>query len=331
MDLLDRYLGAIAALLPAGQRQDIVAELRDVLMSRIEEKEAQQGRPLDKKALEALFRDFGHPLAVAGRYGPQRALIGVELYPFYIFAVKVALAIALVVGVIPAVVQGLTGAHGGMAGIPSRVIHDFIPTALQLIGVITIIGAMVERGWIKTGDFGQWRVSDLPHISTKKSWFRTTRFEALFEVIFMTFFALWWAGVVDFPGSRGPFGHDGELQITLAPILTQLHTPILLLAIGQALSGLILVIRPAWIRPRAVAEIVLSIAGIVLAYALWREMPLVTFTGPGASAEDFVTLRHVTDHTFRVIAVIVAAVCAGKILIEGWRLLRPARDGSRAG
>jgi hypothetical protein len=136
---------------------------------------------------------------------------------------------------------------------------------------------------------------------------------------------------VDFPGSRGPFGHDGELQITLAPILTQLHTPILLLAIGQALSGLILVIRPSWIRPRAVAEIVLSIAGIVLAYALWREMPLVTFAGPGASAEDFVTLRHVADHTFRIVAVIAAAVCAGKILIEGWRLLRPARDGSRAG
>jgi hypothetical protein len=57
----------------------------------------------------------------------------------------------------------------------------------------------------------------------------------------------------------------------------------------------------------------------------------VMFAGPGASAEDFVTLRHVADHTFRVIAVIVAAVCAGKILIEGWRLLRPARDGSRAG
>ena len=67
MDLLDRYLGAIAALLPAGQRQDIVAELRDVLMSRIEDQAAAAGRPLDKAALEALLRAFGHPLAVAGR------------------------------------------------------------------------------------------------------------------------------------------------------------------------------------------------------------------------------------------------------------------------
>lgn len=325
MDLLDRYLGAIAALLPAAQRQDIVAELRDLLMSRIEEKEAQQGRPLDRKQLEALFREFGHPLAVAGRYGPQRALIGVELYPFYMFAVKVALAIALFVGIIPVVVQGLTGAHGGMAGIPSRVIHDFIPTALKLVGLITIVGAMVERGWIKAGDFGQWKVSDLPHISARKPWFRTTRFEALFEVIVMIFFALWWAGVVDFPGSRGPFGPDSQLQVTLAPILTQLHMPILLLAIGQAISGLILVIRPAWIAPRAVAEIVLSIAGIVLAWALWREMPLVTLTGPYAGAGGVERLQLVIDNTLRISVAVAAAVCTGKILIEGWRLVRLGR------
>lgn len=324
MDLLDRYLGAIAALLPAAQRQDIVAELRDVLMNRIEDKEAQLGRRLKKDELEALFRDLGHPLAVAGRYGPQRALIGVELYPFYIFAVKVALAIAAFVAVIPAVVGAFTS-DGDVSQAIGHAIHAFIPSALTLIGLITIIGAMIERGWIKTGEFGQWKVSDLPYVAPRKQWFRTTRFEALFEVVFMTLFALWWAGVIDFPGSRGPFGLDGELQMTLAPILTQLHTPILLLAIGQALSGLILVIRPAWIRPRAVAEIVLSIAGIALAAVLWGQMPLVTFAGPGASAEDFVTLRYVADNMLRVCVVVTVAICAGKILIEGWRLLRPSR------
>jgi hypothetical protein len=321
MDLLDRYLGAIAALLPAAQREDIIAELRDVLMSRIEDKEAQAGRRLDKKELEALFREFGHPLAVAGRYGPQRALIGVELYPFYIFAVKAALAIAAVVTLIPAVVDFVTDG-GDVSRILNHAIGNYIPAALQLIGVATIVGAAIERGWIKAGDFGQWKVSDLPHVSAKKEWFRTTRFEALFETIFMAFFALWWAGVIDFPGSRGPFGQDGDIQMTLAPILTQLHTPILLLAIGQALSGLILVIRPAWIAPRAIGEIVLSIAGIALAYALWRGMPLVTFTGPLSAADGVATLQTMVDNIFKGSALVAVAVCTGKILIEGWRLAR---------
>jgi hypothetical protein len=321
MDLLERYLGAIAALLPAAQRQDIVAELRDVLLSRIEDKEAQLGRRLDKKELEALFREFGHPLAVAGRYGPQRALIGVELYPFYIFAVKVALAIAAFVTLIPAVVGFVTDG-GLLVRVLLHAFNGFVPTALEMIGVITIIGAAIERGWIKAGDFGQWKVSDLPYISPKKQWFRTTRFEALFEVVFMTLFALWWAGVVDFPDSRGAFGQDGDMQMTLAPILTQLHTPILLLAIGQAISGLILVIRPAWIAPRAVAEIVLSIAGVALAFALWRGMPLVTFTGPVSAAEGVATLQTMVDHITKGSALVAAAVCVGKILIEGWRLAR---------
>jgi hypothetical protein len=39
-DLIDRYLGAVAALLPKAQRQDIIAELRDLIINRVEEQEA---------------------------------------------------------------------------------------------------------------------------------------------------------------------------------------------------------------------------------------------------------------------------------------------------
>ena len=38
MDLIDRYLDAVRLLLPLDQRDDIAAELRDVLMTRREEK-----------------------------------------------------------------------------------------------------------------------------------------------------------------------------------------------------------------------------------------------------------------------------------------------------
>jgi hypothetical protein len=246
----------------------------------------------------------------------------VELYPFYIFAVKVALAIAAVAAVIPAAV-GFATSGGLVDHVVLHAINGFIPTALKLIGLITIVGAMVERGWIKAGDFGQWKVSDLPTVSTKTGWFRPkTRFEALFEVVVMTLFALWWGGLIDLPIGAGPYGREHDLQITLAPILTQLHTPILLLAIGQALSGLIVVVRPGWIAPRAAAEIVLSIAGIALAFALWRAMPLVTFSGPDAAAQGVATLQSTVDKIFKIYAVVAAVVCSGKILIEGWRLAR---------
>ena len=104
MDMLDRYLAAVAALLPKEQREDIVAELRDTLLNQMEDKEAQAGRPLDAKEREAVLKAFGHPIAVAGRFGPTTALIGPELYPFYVFAVKGLLIVAAIVSAIPAVI-----------------------------------------------------------------------------------------------------------------------------------------------------------------------------------------------------------------------------------
>ena len=61
----------------------------------------------------ALLREVGHPIAVAGRYGPHTALIGPEIYPFWLFGVKVLLAVALIVG------TGLTAS--AITAIPEQV------------------------------------------------------------------------------------------------------------------------------------------------------------------------------------------------------------------
>ena len=92
MDLIDRYLAAVGVLLPQAQKADIIAELRDVLLNRREEKEATLGRPLTRSENEALLKDFGNPLTVAGRYGRQQYLIGPELYPIYVFSLRIVLA-----------------------------------------------------------------------------------------------------------------------------------------------------------------------------------------------------------------------------------------------
>ena len=44
MDMLDHYLDAVAAQLPRESRDDIIAELRDTLLSQIEDKEEALGR-----------------------------------------------------------------------------------------------------------------------------------------------------------------------------------------------------------------------------------------------------------------------------------------------
>ena len=113
MDLIERYLAAIRRNLPADKATDVTAELREDLLSRIEERESGLGRSLEKGELSTLIKESGHPLVVASRYKPRQTLIGPETYPFFIFTLKLVL---LIVAVIIIIVTGLTLAFGDSSG-----------------------------------------------------------------------------------------------------------------------------------------------------------------------------------------------------------------------
>ena len=46
MELIERYLQAVKFALPQAQQDDIIKELRDNILSQVEDKEAELGRPL---------------------------------------------------------------------------------------------------------------------------------------------------------------------------------------------------------------------------------------------------------------------------------------------
>src|SRR5215472_6382042 len=91
MELLDRYLKAVAKALPGAQREDILRELSEDIRSEMEEKESELGHPLTEAEQEAVLRQRGNPLLLAARYRQDqrtvafgRQLIGPVLFPFYI-------------------------------------------------------------------------------------------------------------------------------------------------------------------------------------------------------------------------------------------------------
>lgn len=109
MNLLDRYLDALRWALPRAKSEDILAELRDVLMMRVEEREEALGRPLTDEETSALLKDFGHPLLVAARYRPQQWLIGPDVFPFYKFVLRVVLVFVICIQVVIASARYLFG------------------------------------------------------------------------------------------------------------------------------------------------------------------------------------------------------------------------------
>ena len=161
MDLVERYLKAVAAQLPKETREDIVAELRDDIMGRIEDLEARLGRAPSDDEVEALLRDVGHPLTVAARYrsGPQ-ALIGPELYPWWMFAVKVGLAVMVCVTLIGLAARLLAGdVYMGQA--IGQGVASLFSGAVSIIGVLTLAGFILERQERKPDFIARWRVKDL--------------------------------------------------------------------------------------------------------------------------------------------------------------------------
>jgi hypothetical protein len=160
MDLIEDYLRAVAALLPKAQRDDIVAELRDTILTRQEEREAALGRPLTPDEIEAVLREIGHPLVVAARYGegPQH-VVGPMLYPYWLFGVKAVLVIqAVVAGIV--FVTGAIG-YADPASALGRAVATGVTGAATLIGFATVACWLIERYRIRIGYLDTWHVRDL--------------------------------------------------------------------------------------------------------------------------------------------------------------------------
>ena len=136
MDMLERYLQAVRFFLPASQQDDIIRELSENLISRMEDREEELGHPLDEAEQAAIIRAHGHPMVVAGRYRARTHLIGPTFFPLYIFVLKMGLGVALLVSIVLAVIT--SALHGdpirrvleAMLAFPGRGLMVFAWTTL---------------------------------------------------------------------------------------------------------------------------------------------------------------------------------------------------------
>jgi len=158
--MLEDYLRAVSRLLPKAKRDDIVAELRDEILTRIEARESELGRPLTADETQQLLRDFGHPIVVAARYRdePQYA-VGPAFYPYWVFAVRLIVLVQICVSIIVFLVRIIGG--GNVAEAFGQAIGSGVTGAMTLIGFATVAAWLIERKTIHIDYFNTWRVRDL--------------------------------------------------------------------------------------------------------------------------------------------------------------------------
>lgn len=319
MDLIDRYLDAVRLFLPSGQREDIATELRDVLMNRREEREAELGRPLTLAEDEALLHDYGHPLMVAARYGRQRYLIGPELYPVYVFVAAIVLAsigvAAAVTGIVATTTAGGDPGHGFRAAMGVA-----WGGAFTGIGAVTVIFALLERTGASRRITIDWNVRDLPRISRRRSgqhWF-----EHVAGMVFLILFTFWWVGLLRLWAPDIPLEGGGLLHLAFAPELQGLYLPVLALAGGGiAVHGLMLGGAEVRFIARPIDAVLQASLAAVAAIALHAGHWVVA-SGEGMTGPVLAQVEKGVNIGAEVTLIVLICAALGRLAATLWQLTR---------
>lgn len=316
MDLLDRYLGAIARQLPDAQKADVSAELRDLLLSEVEDEEARLGRPLTRDEMEALLVRFGHPLTVAGRYRKVQYLIGPEVFPFWWAGVKAALILVAGIYVVLIAAQAL----GGEA--VDRVAHRAEPSLgaalIFAFGAVTLVCALIER-FGKTAMLTRWKPRNLPPPQGRTR----SRFDIVVEIATGVVFMAWWTGLIHFQN----FLPDLGLTIDLAPVWKTWFWPILGYSVYELGVNLLALFQPGRVRTVEALLLVRSLAAAAILTAIfqaghWLDVSSLSWTPEAqqVAGENF-------DRGMRVGIGVAIVVFLSMAAVSAWRLRAALRAG----
>jgi len=361
MDMLEDYLRAVSRLLPRAKRDDIVAELRDEILTRVEAKEAELGRALTPDETEQVLRDFGHPIVVAARYRdePQYA-VGPALYPFWNFAVRLAILIQIVISGIVFLARVIGG--GNIAQAFGQAIGSGLTGVMILIGFATVGAWLIERNGIKLDYLTTWRVRDLRFLDFAdwgdmsdwmhgqfaardrargrygRDWLsrRSAASRGIGIIVGAGICILWWTGVISFGLNHVDFKalplDAGALAGVDWPALkAMLYWPILVYLAVAVVFGAALITWPRAIGLHGLMRVTTGAFSLALTAWLWFSSPVAAIVS--VPSLDALTARVTAFFaqpapfplvTLATVILVIAAIsAAGRILIGLWEIAAP--------
>ncbi len=319
MELLDRYLYEVRRYLPVAQQDDIIAELSDTIQSHFEDREREFGRPLTDAEAATIVRAFGHPKIVASRYQPAQYLVGPEIYPFYWYTLKIALAGALALELLGAMIAAFLSP----SPLPSFIKNVAImwPTIFLVLGVVTFIFVVLERTGsgssvlTKLG-IDNWNPRTLP----RAAYGEVPRFSLLIEALANIVFMLWLLNFLPLRRAVGFVINASGGGQALAPItLTPAWHPLLLLAFVAAalivLQDFALLLFPSRTKLRAGTLLIANVLMVIGACLVLQSRSLVAVVQPATQAYALAAqaLNEVAFISLVVLAVTITIAAAFNI------------------
>jgi hypothetical protein len=273
MELLDRYLQAVRKYLPARRQDDIIAELRANMEAQIEDKEAELNRPLTQGEYEDLLRKMGHPMLVASRYQPQQYLIGPNIFPMYLYVLRVSIMWAAIIYciVIAVVIPFSSPSAAGVADSLMRMPSILVTVAAWVTIVFAAFEFISSRYPGKctpiSGFTDNWQPSSLPPLEkdANRPGKRRSYAQAVAEIIFGALFLVWLLLIPSHPFLMlGPgVAILKVMPYQLSPSWWAFFWWIVALNFLQIVWKTIDLFRDRWQHPGRIQQIVFKVFGLI--------------------------------------------------------------------
>lgn len=285
-DMIERYIYEVTKRVPQETRDEIRMELQGLIDDMCTAEEC---------SVEDALQKLGSPAEFAKRYREDsNYVIGPEYYDNYIWLLKIALFGIGISAILSAIAQGIIDMEswtGFFTNFFTELFATFINGTISMVGVITIIFAILERQKVKVdikpeekwsvGDLSKnvvsvksWTPSSLPPIPDKRAIIK--RSDSVVSIIFITVFAalLWFA-----PQVFGAFHYDGNKLQSIACIFNlnewDAIAPIFIFCLFVSLvDEVVRLMTGYYCKPVMYSNIICNALQIVGAVFLLKFMPL---------------------------------------------------------
>lgn len=333
MEILDRYLKAVAKALPEAQREDIIRELSEDIRSEMEEREDGLGRPLTEAEQQSVLKQRGNPLLLAASYRQDRRtvafgrqLIGPVLFPFYIKVLCFNLGLTYLI--IATIFIALGASEQKLS------FHEILSTCLLQLFIqmtaVTLFFSVAERHLTKHPD--RWDLGGVrgglrldlkmtTNISVPlEGPQRISRFESVSIIIASAVALVWLTEVQSYPflvlGPAAAF-------LRLTPIWYRMYFPIVLLTVVEIVRATINLVRPDWMRFRAIVGVIVHGGGLAIVYFLIKAGSWVT--AADSAAGEYRRAMETVNQVVYCCLWGTAALSAVMLVARVARLIRPPR------
>jgi hypothetical protein len=270
MALLNDYLGAVRLYLPRNvDQQDLISELSEHLQIKLDEREKELGRSLSLEEETAVLWGYGHPVAVAARYGRSNAgltfgreLIGPEVFVLYRRILMVQFSLTLII-------VTLVSIFGEQNNGP--LMRYLGPMLLQFVLTTTIFIA-IEQFKSRWPSDNTWSFPP-PHLQAIPRWQSVSGF------VVLSLFAIWWAAIPFSPamllGSAAPL-------VTFTDNWHAAYWPLLVPLLIGAAQRLATFVEPSWVALQTVTRLFTNSWSVFVAVQFLFAYPYVTANAEAA-------------------------------------------------